>query len=281
VSGGVVAAVLGAALLHASWNALVKGRGGRDPLAAAAGLTLAWVILGAPLAFVVGWPARASWPYLGGSLAVHLVYFSLLVRSYRAGGDLSFVYTIARGLPPVLITAGSLALLGERPGAWAVAGVGLIAAGVLSLGALGKAAPPRQLLVLAVGTALCTAVYTLLDAVGSRHAGAATYSVWLVLLQGAAFALGAVAIGGRPLVADVWAHRGIAMISGLFSAGGYAVALWAMARAPVAPVAALRETSVLFAALIGTLLLGEPFGRRRVLGAALVAAGAVLVRLGT
>jgi drug/metabolite transporter (DMT)-like permease len=271
LSLGVVLAVLAAALMHASWNALVKGRGGQDPLVATTGLTLAWLAIGAPLAFVVGLPTVESLPYLAGSLAVHLIYFSLLVASYRAGGDLSFVYTIARGTPPVLVTAGSVALLGESPGGLAIVGVVLIAGGVFTLGAVGR----TRLLGLALATALCTAIYTLLDAVGSRATGAATYSVWLVLGQGALFA-------GQALVRQPGILRqirpGLALLSGLFSAGGYAVALWAMSRAPVAPVAALRETSVLFAALIGTFFLGEPFGRRRVVGAALVAAGAVLLR---
>lgn len=274
----VLMLVLAAALSHAVWNAMIKGRGG-DPLAASTGLSIAWALLGLPLLFLVGPLARAAWPHLALSVAVHLGYFSLLVRAYREN-DLSVVYTLARGLPPLLVAGLSMLVPGERPGALGLAGVVAIAAGVLTLGG-GAGGAPRRLVVLAGGIAVCIATYTVLDGLGARAAGSsATYVVWLCTLQGALFALGALAIGGAPLAREVRARWRVGAATGVLSALGYAVALWAMSRAPIALVAAVREISVVFAAMIGSLALGEPFGRRRMIAAAIVAAGVIAVRAG-
>lgn len=273
--------VLAAALSHASWNAMIKGRGG-DPLAASTGLSIAWALLGAPLLLVVGPLPREAWPHLATSVAVHLVYFAMLVRAYREA-DLSVVYTLARGLPPLLVALASLALPGERPGLVAALGLVAITAGVLTLGArsAGTSSVSPRLLALAATIALCITTYTLLDGLGTRAAGSAeTYVVWLCTIQGALFALGALALGGGALAREVKARWALGLLTGVLSAAGYAVALWAMERAPIALVAAVREVSVVFAALIGTFALREPLGRRRVLAAALVAAGVVAVRLG-
>jgi drug/metabolite transporter (DMT)-like permease len=134
---------------------------------------------------------------------------------------------------------------------------------------------------LALGCACCTAVYTLLDGHGARLAGSAVaYVTWLTAVQGAAFALGAVAWRGREILGAAWRHRAVALGAGVMSAGGYGVALWAMTLAPIAAVAALRESSVPMAALLGGVWLGEGLDRRRVAAVGLVAIGAVLLRLG-
>lgn len=276
----VAAAILASALVHASWNAMIKGRAKGDPLASSTALSIAWALLGWPLTLLVPPLPEAAWLHLGVSIAVHLVYFSLLVSAYRVG-DLSFVYTVARGLPPVLVTALTAALISERPSVVAVAGVLAITGGVLSLGLTGKGAPPRKVLALSLATAVCIATYTLIDGTGSRAAGnPLSYLVWLTAIQGTLFAVGALAIGGRPLASEVRARSGAGFVTGILSAGGYAVALWAMTEAPIGLVAALRETSVLFAAVLGAFALKEPLGPRRIAGAALVTTGAVLVRLG-
>ncbi|MCB9684587.1 MAG: EamA family transporter [Alphaproteobacteria bacterium] len=270
----VAGVVLGAALSHATWNALLRGRRG-DPLAASTGLSVVWAAVGWPLVALVGpLPAEAV-PALAGSVVIHVVYFGLLTAGYRTG-ELSLVYPIARGLPPVLVAAGSWWWLGERlsPGGWL--GVLAVAAGVVGLG--GLRAGSGRAVAAAVGCALCTAAYTLVDGGGARSSDAVVYLVHLVAVQGTVFAALALAWRGRPLASRVWEGRRAALGSGLLSAGGYAAALWAMTRAPVAEVAALRETSVLFAALIGATWLGEPLGRRRVLAAAVVTVGVVLVR---
>ena len=271
----VVAAVLAAALLHAVWNALLKGRAG-DAHVTSTGLSLAWALLAWPLVWVNGPLPLAAWGPLLGSVAVHVVYFSLLTAAYRSG-ELSLVYPIARGVPPVLVAAGA-ALLGDVPSALAALGVGLVAAGIGLLGPGARAG--RRAVLLALGAAVCTAAYTLLDAGGVRASAAGVYGVHLFALQGTCFAGGALLLGGRPLARQVWDRRGLSLATGVLSALGYAAALWAMGQAPVASVAALRETSVVFAAAIGALALGEPFGLRRALATALVVAGALLVRGG-
>lgn len=279
MSALVLTLVLLAALAHASWNAMLKGRKG-DPLAASTGLCVVWALVGWPLTLVVPAPAPESWPWLGASVAVHLAYFALLVAAYGRG-DLSFVYTIARGVPPMLVAGGAWLAAGERPSPAGLAGVALVAGGVLTIGGGPKTPGARRPLGLALATAVFIAGYTLLDGLGARASAAPVgYLVWLVALQGTLFAAGALAWRRGPLAREVWARRGVGVLTGVLSAGGYAVAVWAMTRAPIALVAALRETSVLFAAAIGAIWLREPFGRRRLVAAALVAGGVALVRSG-
>ena len=271
----VVAAVLAAAVAHAVWNALVRGRTG-DALIASTGLSATWALLGWPLVLLAGpLPPEAIGPVCG-SAAIHVVYFTLLTLAYRSG-ELSLVYPIARGVPPVLVALGSGALIGETVAPLGVVGIGLVATGVLLLGPRGRAG--GRAVGLALGCAVCTAAYTLLDGVGVRASGDAfAYISWLVALQGTAFAIGSIGFGGRPLARRVWEGRRVAAVSGVISAAGYGAALWAMTHAPVAAVAALRETSVLFAVILGTAMLGDPFGVRRAVGAAVVTIGAVFLR---
>ena len=146
----VLGLVLLGAVAHASWNAMLKGKKG-EPLAASTGLCVVWAVVGWPLTLVVPAPDPASWALLAASVGVHLVYFALLVAAYRRG-DLSFVYTIARGVPPLLVALAAWVVVGEDPGWLGLAGVGLIAMGVLWLGlgprtgerplARGAATPP-------------------------------------------------------------------------------------------------------------------------------------------
>jgi drug/metabolite transporter (DMT)-like permease len=277
----VTALVLASALIHASWNALVKGKTG-DPIAASTGLCLTWAILGAPATLLVPAPPTGALPYLAASVVVHVIYFALLNAAYREA-DLSFVYTVARGVPPILVAVGALLFVGERPSPAGLAGVVLIALGVLLLGWPSKATTGRsaRALGLALATAACTATYTVIDGLGARQTGdAASYLVWLTAVQGAAFAGIALALRGRPLAREVRARWKVGLATGVLSALGYGIALFAMTRAPIALVAAVRETAVLFAALIGAVLLREPFGRRRMVAALIVAAGAVAVRAG-
>lgn len=283
----VVALVLGSALAHAGWNAVLKGKTG-DPLAVSTGLSLAWVVFGAPLLFVVEPPAMAAWPYLAASQVAHLAYFALLNAAYREA-DLSLVYPIARGTPPLIVACGSWLLVGEAASPVGVVGVILVALGVLALG-LGSRAPASPTapersrtkgLALAFGTAALIASYTLIDGVGVRASGAPIgYAVWLSVIQGALFAAGALGIGGAPLRREVWKRKGEGALVGVLSFGGYAVVLWAMTTSPIAFIAALRETSVVFAAILGALFLEEPFGRRRVAAAVVVAAGVIAIQAG-
>lgn len=287
VTATVVTLLLVAALAHASWNAMLKGRRG-EPLAASAGLCLTWVVGGLPFAAFVEPPAPAAYPFLAASVGLHVVYFALLVAAYRHG-DLSVVYPIARGIPPLLVAVGGWVVAGEGASWVSGLGIGLVTVGVLGLGLRRapadkseSAQPSRRSVGLALATALLIAGYTVVDGLGVRASGhAAGYVVWLMTAHGAVFGLSALAIGGRALRAEVWARRQVAVVAGVLSAGGYAVALWAMTHAPLAYVAALRETSVVFAALIGARFLGEPLGRVRLIAAAVVASGVVAIELGT
>jgi drug/metabolite transporter (DMT)-like permease len=278
LSLGVTLAVLGAALAHAAWNAMVKSS--RDVL-----LDTTMVIVGAgaaaaPLLALVAPPAPAAWPYLAASVAIHIGYYVALIGAYRAG-DLSHGYPIMRGVAPLLVALCALAWLGEAPKPAIWAGVLLICGGVLSLGLAGFHWRTSRV---STGWALLNAViiagYTLVDAAGVRLSESpAGYVLWIFLLDALPFPLIVLALRGRALVAYGRRHWMRGLAGGALSALAYGVALWAMTRAPVAAVAALRETSVLFAALIGAYLLKEGHIGRRVGGAAAVLAGVIALKL--
>lgn len=272
----VTLAVLGAALLHAAWNALIKS--GREPLLDTALIALAGTVVALPLLALVTPPDPAAWPYLAASVAVHLAYYTALAGAYQAG-DLSHGYPIMRGVAPLLVAAASVAWFGEAlsPAAWA--GVLLICGGVLSLGMAGGGAS-RRATAWALANAAIIALYTLADGAGVRLAGSALgYVVWLNLLMGLPFGLAVLAIRRGGLLRHAKAHWRRGLAGAVLSALSYGIALWAMTRAPVAVVAALRETSVIFAALIGVWFLGEGHLKARVTGAVVVLAGLVALKL--
>lgn len=271
-------AVLGAALAHATWNALIKS--GRNILLDTALVALGAGVLVAPLLPFVALPERAAWPYLVASSLIHVGYFFSLVGAYKAG-DLSHGYPIMRGLAPLLVAMSTLAWFGEAPSAATWAGVALICGGVLSLGLAGfEWAKSRVSLGWALANAAIIALYTLVDATGVRLAGGAQrYVLWVFLLMGLPFCLIVIAVKRGEFLRHASRHwpRGVA--GGALQAAAYGIALWAMTRAPVAAVAALRETSVIFGALIGAYLLKEGHARRRLGGAAAVLAGVIALKL--
>lgn len=274
----VTLAVLGAALLHAGWNAMIKSSS--DKLLDTALICLCGAAAMVPFLIVVPPPARASWPYLAASLAVHIVYFFAIVGAYRAG-DLSHGYPIMRGFAPLLVALCVFALFGEAlpPAMWL--GVALICGGVLYLGFSGfDATRSRKALAWALLNAVIIAVYTLVDAQGVRLSGNPLgYVVWMFFVDCLPFGLIVLALRRGELVRYVAGNWWRGLLGGLSSAAAYGIAIWAMTRAPVAAVAALRESSVVFAALIGTLLLGEGHRRARIAGAVAVAAGIAALKL--
>jgi drug/metabolite transporter (DMT)-like permease len=278
VSLGITLLILLAAIMHAAWNALVKAS--RDPLVELAALNLAGAIASLPLLPVLGLPGLAVVPYLAGNILCHTAYYTLLLNSYSAGG-LSLVYPIARGVAPLLVAAASTVFLKEPLSGKALLGVVIIAASIASLafaGGRGNFRPRAVLLSLATGATI--AAYTLVDGAGARKAThPISYIASLFVLDG--FVLLPAVYLRRPGVAltRMRAHLGTGALSGVLAVGAYGIAVWAMTRAPIALVAALRETSVVVAAMLGALLLGEPFGKYRVLASIGVAAGIVLVRL--
>ena len=273
---GVTLAVLGAALLHAAWNALLKS--GRDPLLDSALIALAGSALGLALAVVVPPPAPESWPYVAASVLLHVGYYTALAGAYRAG-DLSHGYPIMRGTAPLLTALASVLFLGELLSASAWAGTLLICCGVLSLGLIGGHATGRAT-AWALANAVIICLYTLADGAGVRASGdAVRYVVWLFVFQGLPFGLGVLAWKRRALTEHAARHWQRAAFGALLSGLSYGIALWAMTQAPVAIVAALRETSVIFAAVLGAWLLKEPFGAARLAGTVIVFCGVIALRI--
>ena len=272
----VIALVLCAALMHATWNAIIKSD--RDRLVSFGMVMGAGTVLGLAAAPFVPLPAPASWKWLAASTAIHNFYYFFLLRAY-AHGDLSHVYPIARGLGPTLVAIFSGALVGEHLAAHEAAGVTLVSLGILTLAfARGfRGFEPRPTFY-AVVTGVTIASYTVSDGLGVRSSGdALSYIVWLNVWEGPWVILAAIAVRRRTMVPYLrrWWWRGT--IGGVVATLGYSIAIWALSIGAMAHVAALRETSVLFAAVIGTVLLGEGFGRVRVLAAVAIVAGLVLM----
>jgi len=278
LSLGVTLAVLGAALAHATWNAMIKSS--RDVLLDMTVVIVAAGVAGAPLLLVVEPPARASWPYIAASVVIHVGYYAAVVGAYRAG-DLSHGYPIMRGVAPLLVSVCALAWLGESPRPMVWIGILLICGGVLSLGLAGfHWRTSRVSTGWALANAVIIAVYTLIDAAGVRASGSpAGYVLWLFVLDALPFPLLVFFLRKHELVRYAGRFWLRGLLGGVLSALAYGVALWAMTRAPVAAVAALRETSVIFAALIGAWLLKEGHIARRLVGAATVAAGVVALKI--
>jgi drug/metabolite transporter (DMT)-like permease len=276
----VFAAVLIAAACHAGWNATIKG--GVDPLATTVVISIGAAVVAAALLPVVGLPAGAAWPWCAASVLIHLVYFAALIESYRAG-DMGQVYPIARGSAPLMTAVVTTALVGERLGLAGWGGIILLVAGVMLLSLRGG----RDLTRLdrkAVGFALFTAVticaYSVVDGVGARHAGSANaYSVALFVGIGPVMVIYALAWRGREVIPAMRRHWRLGLAGGTLQLGSYGIAIWAMTVAPIAIVAALRETSVLFGALIAIIFLKEPLRASRVAAALMIVAGLTLIRL--
>lgn len=274
----VFAAVLFGALLHAGWNALVKSS--TDKALDTALLQLLGSLFALPLVLLVGWPRAEAWPYILTSVTIHIAYFAALTGAYRHG-ELGLTYPLMRGTAPMLVALSSSLLLSEQLNSLAWFGVVGICCGVLVLGLSRHALDSPR----AVGFALCNAViiaiYTVVDALGVRASGdTLQYLAALFALDGWMFsALVAFRRGPTVVLPYVRKRWPIACCGALASFGSYGIALWAMTRAPVATVAALRETSVLFAALLGSWFLKEAFTLRRALGTATIVAGVMALRL--
>ena len=278
LSLGVMLAVLGGAVAHATWNAMVKSSS--DVLLDTSVVIVGAGVAAAPLIVFVAPPAPASWPYLAASIAIHIAYYIALVGAYRAG-DLSHGYPIMRGVAPLIVALCALAWLGEAPTPATWTGVLLIAAGVLSLGLTGfHWRTSRVSTGWALANAAIIAAYTLVDAAGVRLSGSPEgYVLWMFVLDALPFPLVVLALRGREFVEYGRRYWARGLTGGVLSAAAYGIALWAMARAPVAAVAALRETSVIFAALIGAYILKEGHAGRRLRGAVAVVAGIIALKL--
>jgi drug/metabolite transporter (DMT)-like permease len=275
----VIPLVLVAAVLHATWNALVKSAD--DRLTAMALIGAAAVVVCLPCALLAPLPRGAAVPFLVGSVALHGVYNLLLIGCYR-DSDFNQVYPVARGLAPPTVAVCAAVFVGEQISAVQGAGLGVLTAGMLAIAA-GRGRASRHGLVYAGLTGLAIAAYTVLDGVGVRRSGTPLgYTGWLFVAEG--------------LVVPIvwWVRRGgmtgvrrlsSALVirdagAGVLSVMAYGLVLWAQTRGALAVVAALRETSVVFGALIGAVMFHERMPSRRVLASALIAGGAVILAAG-
>ena len=279
MTAGVTIAVLIAALAHALWNSLVKASA--DRLAAAVGVAMAGGLWAVPLAASMPFPAAAALPYLALSALLHVAYFMLVGVAYRKA-DLGVAYPLSRGTAPLLAAAGAALVIGEIPSPPALLGLIVLCAGIMLLG-LGVRDSGRRAfadVLPALLSAVFIAAYTVTDGVGSRLAGSAvSYLVWLFLLTGLATA-GVILAWRRALFGACWRQHRSLLAGGLLSLAAYGICLWAMTRAPIALVAALRETSVLFGALLAMTWLREGRRPERLGAAAVVVAGIALLRFG-
>ncbi|MDB5874906.1 MAG: protein of unknown function transrane [Ramlibacter sp.] len=275
----VVAAVLFGALLHASWNALVKSSA--DKALDTATIHVVGSLIAVPLVLLVGWPPAAAWPFILASATIHIAYYIALTGAYKHG-DLGLTYPLMRGTAPLLVALSAATLLGEPLSPLSWAGVLGVSCGVLALGLSRHAIDSPRAVGFALANAVVIALYTVVDALGARTSGnALQYVVALFVIDGWPFALIVFMRRGGPVVWPyVRARWPVAALGAAASLGSYGIALWAMTRAPVATVAALRETSVLFAALLGVWFLKEAFNLRRVIGTAAIVAGVMALRVG-
>jgi phosphonate utilization associated putative membrane protein len=284
----IVAAVLCAALLHASWNALIKS--GNDKALDTALVHFLGALIALPLMLWIGLPPRGAWPFIAASLVIHIGYYIALVGAYQHG-ELGLTYPIMRGFAPMLVALASSAFIGEAPSLVAWLGIVGITVGVALVGLAhpGEALHHRKALLFAFANAAIIATYTVVDGRGVRESvvddhGAIRYVLTLFVLDGIAYPLlvwlRRSAQGRREIVTYARHRWPVAALGGSASIGAYGIALWAMTRAPVASVAALRETSVLFAALIGTVWLKERFGLQRAIGTGVIVAGVMALRFG-
>ncbi|GAA3360650.1 DMT family transporter [Streptomyces antimycoticus] len=287
----VATAVLIAAVTHASWNAIAHGI--RDQLLAFTLVGGGGALCGLALLPFAPLPAADAWPYLLASAAIHVVYQLLLMRSFHLG-DFGQMYPIARGTAPLVVTVAAAVFVGERPDRWQAAGIALASAGLVGValwgvrgarhaddeeggqddGEHGGAAPQWLALTAAIATGLSIAAYTVVDGLGVRASGSAPgYIAWLMILEGFAIPACALAIRRGALLHQLRPVAARGLLGGLLSVCAYGLVLWAQTQAELAPIAALRESSIIVGAAIGALFFKERFGGPRIAAAGLMVAG--------
>ena len=282
----IVGLLLLAGLMHASWNALLKADRS-DRLATFGVIMTTGTLMGVCAVPFLPWPEAAAWKYLAASIIIHVAYYTFLLKAYSYG-DLSHTYPIARGMGPLLVAMVSGQLIGEHLRLQDLAGVVMLTCGLVALAmplkvaALSPGGRHGLATLFAVLTGVTIAGYIIADGLGVRAAGSTfehriAYIAWLCVLEGPWLLVLAFALRPQSVRAHLRLNWWKGVIGGLIANTGYGVAIYALVLGPMAHVAALRETSVLFGALIGTLLLGEPFGLRRVAAAGVIVMGLILM----
>jgi drug/metabolite transporter (DMT)-like permease len=265
---------LAAAFVHAGWNLLLSGS--EDTHSATAVALVTGAIVWAPVAAITWRLDSSAWPYIAASTALELLYLVLLATAYAAAA-MGFVYPIARGSAPILVLLAGIVGSAARPSAAAAGGIVLVALGIVLVRGLRAEHRPRDLgLALAIG--VCIAGYTLVDKHGVTHGNPLAYLEVVFSIAAIGYFLGALRMRGLPAIRA--AANPSSMLAGVGFFGSYALTLAALRLASAATVAAVRESSVVIAAAALVLSGREPFGRGRVAGAALVAAGVALISLG-
>jgi drug/metabolite transporter (DMT)-like permease len=279
MSLGILAAVLGAAFLHAAWNAAI--RIGTSRLGAMVLLSFGEVLIGLAVAVFLPLPSPAVWPWIAASACAHFFYKFFLAYAYDRG-DLSRVYPIARGTAPMIVAlAGGLFFLTDTLRAQEYFGIFILGLGILAM-AQGVFAEGenRKLIPFAFGSAVATACYTMIDGTGARVAGdAVMYIAWVFMVEGALFIVGMLALRGAGIIPRGGREWAAGMFAAAASYAAYAISVWAMTHAPIAVVAAVRETSILFAVLIGWAVFGERLSRGKLIAAALIVTGVIVTRV--
>jgi len=282
----IVGLLLLAGLMHASWNALLKSDTS-DRLTTFGVIMATGTVMGLLVVPFMPPIEAAAWPYLALSVAIHVLYYVFLLKAYSYG-DLSHTYPIARGLGPLLVALVSGRLIGEHLRGQDIVGVVLLSCGLIALALPMRSVVPRPggrhglATLFAVLTGFTIAGYIISDGLGVRAAGPTfdhrlSYIAWLAVVEGPWLLALAVMIKPRSVSTHLQKNWWRGVVGGVIANVGYGIAIYALVLGPMAHVAALRETSVLFGALMGTLLLGEPFGARRVAAAAVIVVGLVLM----
>ncbi|TDV72043.1 EamA family transporter [Pseudomonas sp. LP_7_YM] len=273
----VFAVIMLGAVLHASWNAVVKG--GEDKLLTTCMITSVATAVALLVVPFLQLPAPQSWPFLGLSVLLQVLYFVLVATTYRMA-DMSQTYPIMRGTAPLLVALVSLMLFPDTLSFFAWAGIAIICVGILCMAGR-PSAEQRKGVVLALINACVIAAYTLIDGLGVRRSGApVAYTLWIFLLTGMPLAAWALARQRVAFGSYVMRNWRLGVVGGVGTVASYGLALWAMTVAPVAVVSALRETSILFGVTISALVLKEHLPRIRIAAACIIAAGAIVLRLG-
>lgn len=269
----VATAVLLAAVTHASWNALAHRI--PDKLVGFALISGGGLLIGLAAAPFTAFPAAGAWPYLLASAAIHIAYYGLLMRSFRLG-DFGQAYPIARGTAPLVVTVLAALFAHEVPDGWAAAGIAVSCAGLtgVALWGLRGHRPNWAAIGAALATGLTIAAYTVVDGLGVRAAGTSLgYIAWLMAAQGSVLPLYALYRWRGETLARLRPFATLGLLGGLLSVLAYALVLWAQTRAALAPIAALRESSIIVGAAIGAVFFKERFEAPRIVAAALLVLG--------
>jgi len=273
----VIGLLLASALIHAVWNAIV--RNGEDRFWSLAIICLVGAVAALPFAIALDVPATPSWPYLILSSLLQIGYCLFLVRAYR-NGELSSVYPIARGTAPLLVTLGAALVAGELPGTISLMGIACVSLGIILL-TLGSNRPDSKSAIAAFGAGVFIASYMVVDGLGVRLSdGAASYAAWQAVVAGFLIPLSYVAIRRRTPALPRGKAGALVIGAGILGTLGYCIAVWAMSRSTMGGVSAIRETSILFAALIGAFMLNEKMTPQKILGALTVTIGVVCLSAG-